>query len=217
MYYVGTQIYESAPKMLSEPSSKKKTTLFAAIMVVGALVFLEISASWFQLLRMRLAHTENFTKVEPTYFSLINIPYKVGLRFDLLDPPPPDEFTKNIEPRPALEVDAALGYKPLPGRYRVTFSHRPHGNAKWEQAQAGSNKWERIRVTETWNSDGTRWTGECRPNSPNVYIFGGSWVAGYGVNDEQTFAFLLQLARKDICVRLFAVGGYGMTQAFIQF
>jgi hypothetical protein len=50
-----------------------------------------------------------------------------------------------------------------------------------------------------------------------VYIFGGSIVFGAGVNDEQTFAFLLQQARKDICVKLFAVGGYGITHTFIQF
>ena len=48
-------------------------------------------------------------------------------------------------------------------------------------------------------------------------IFGDSWVYGSGVNDEQTFAFLLQQASKDMCVRLFAVAGYGMTQSFIQF
>src|SRR5262249_42360979 len=50
-----------------------------------------------------------------------------------------------------------------------------------------------------------------------VYIFGDSHVHGLGVNDEQTFAFLLQQARKDMCVKLFAVDGYGMTQSFIQF
>jgi hypothetical protein len=50
-----------------------------------------------------------------------------------------------------------------------------------------------------------------------VRIFGDSWVYGSGVNDEQTFAFLLQQASKDMCVRLFAVAGYGMTQSFIQF
>jgi hypothetical protein len=45
--------------------------------------------------------------------------------------------------------------------------------------------------------------------------FGDSFTAGYGVNDEQTFSFLLQQARKDVCVKLVAVDGYGMTQSFI--
>jgi len=176
-----------------------KKILFGAIMLVGALVVLEVFASWFQLLWIRLAGTEQFTKVEPTYISLVNISYKIGLRF-FAAPSPPVLYGITYEPRPAQEADAELGYKPLPGRYRVTFSHG-----------------ERVRTIVTRNPDGTRWTGECQPNSPNVYIFGDSFAAGHGVNDEQTFAFLLQQARKDICVRLFAVAGYGMTQAFIQF
>jgi len=81
-----------------------------------------------------------------------------------------------------------------------------------------SSKWERLRVKETIQPDGSRWTGDCEPSSSaNVYIFGGSSVYGFGVNDEQTFAFLLQQARKDMCVKLFAVDGYGVTQSFIQF
>jgi hypothetical protein len=146
--------------MLSEPSSKKKTALFAAIMVVGALVFLEVFASFAQLLRMRLAHAENFTKFEPTYFSLINIPYKAGLRFGLFDPP--KEYRTDIEPSPSSKADAELGYRPLPGRYRVTFSRRVHGGSKCKRG---------LRVNVTRNSDGTRWTGECHNSSATVYIW----------------------------------------------
>ena len=115
--------------MLSEPLPKKKTSLFAAIAAVGALVFLEVFASFAQLLRMRLAHTENFTEFEPTYFSLINIPYKAGLMFGLFDPFQPNEYRDaDIEPSPSSKANAELGNKPLPGRYRVTFSRRTHRN-----------------------------------------------------------------------------------------
>ena len=191
-------------------SSKKRNALFAAIMVVGALFFLEAFASWALLLRMRLSNAD-FAKSEPTYFSLLNIPYKAGLKiglfqtaFDNLEV----EYRMELQPSPGNAPDAELGYKPLPGKYRVTFSRRP----------GGSLEWERLRVKKTIRHDGTRWTGECQPtSSTNMYIFGDSWVVGDGVNDEQTFAFLLQQARKDMCVRLFAVGGYGMTQSFIQF
>jgi hypothetical protein len=196
--------------MLSKPSSKKKTALFALITVVGALFFLEAFASFALLFRMRLQHTENFTKSEPTYFSLINIPYKAGVRFGLFDQSliQPNEYREDIEPSPSLKADAELGWKPLPGAYRLTLSRREYG----------SSEWERLRVNVTQKSDGTRWTGECEPNSgATVYIFGDSWTVGHGVNDEQTFAFLLQQARKDLCVKLFAVDGYGMTQSFILF
>jgi mono/diheme cytochrome c family protein len=37
------------------------------------------------MLRMRLHKAENFAKSEPTYFSLINIPYKAGQKLGLFD------------------------------------------------------------------------------------------------------------------------------------
>jgi hypothetical protein len=185
-------------------SSAKKNALFATITVVGAVFFLEAFTSWALMLRMRLANYENFTKTEPTYFSLVNISYKAGVKFGLFDAKLP-KYRINIEPSPSEQADAELGYKPLPGRYRVTFSHLVAN-------------WEHLRVNMTQMSDGTRWTGQCEPNSnATVYIFGDSFTAGFGVNDEQTFSFLLQQARKDLCVKLLAVEGYGMTQSFILF
>jgi hypothetical protein len=198
-------------KMLPESShSKKKFTLFVFVMVVGAIFFLEVCASWALILRMRLQKSENFTKTEPTYFSLLNIPYRAGLKFGLFDRSLglPFEYRTTTEPSPQSEPDPELGYKPLPGRYRVILSRRARNSAEWEH----------LVLNETIKHDGTRWTGECETSSTtNVYIFGDSFVYGWGVNDEQTFAFLLQQARKDLCVKLFAVGGYGMAQSFIQF
>jgi hypothetical protein len=194
---------------LDQSSSKKKKALFAVITVVGALFILEVFASWALMLRMRLANSEKFTQTEPTYFSLVNIPYKAGIRFGLFDAQLPlNKYRIDIEPSPSEQADVELGYKPLPGRYRITFS-RP---------VRGSSNWQRIRVNMTQMSDGTRWTGQCERNSSaTVYIFGDSFTAGFGVNDEQTFSFLLQQARKDLCVKLFAVEGYGVTQSFILF
>ena len=217
--------------MLSEQNA-----VFIAVTVIGALFFLEVFASWALLLRMRLGKTENFTKSELTYFSLLNIPYKAGVKFGLFDqslhlgveyritnsPTGREsslaflisrlhsgvEYRITGEPKPQVEPDPELGYKPLPGKYQFIFSRRARD----------SSKWEHLPTNVTVRHDGTRWTGECEPSSStNVYIFGDSHVNGFGVNDEQTFAFLLQQARKDMCVKLFAVGGYGMTQSYIQF
>jgi hypothetical protein len=193
--------------MLSESSPlKKKTALFAAVTAVAALFFLEAFASFAVLLRMRLKH-EPFTRDEPTYFSVINVPYKMGVKLGLFDPLQPLEYRISSEPSPSGIADAELGYKPVPGRYQLTFSRRVRG----------SSEWERLRVNETRTPDGARWTGDCPNSNATVYIFGDSFTAGTGVNDEQTFSFLLQQARKDLCVKLFAVGGYGMTQSFILF
>jgi hypothetical protein len=202
---------EERNKMLSEPShSKKKNAIFIAITVIGAIFFLEVLASWALILRMRLAKTENFTKYEPTYFSLFNIPYRAGAKFGFYGDPTlgPFEYRITTRPNSQHQLDPELGYKELPGKYQVIFSRRARNESEWK----------RLFVNETINHDGTRWTGKCEPSSSiNVYIFGGSNVHGFGVNDEQTFAFLFQQARKDMCIKLFAVNGYGLTQSFIKF
>jgi hypothetical protein len=190
--------------------SKKRNALFAAITLIGTLVFLEIFTSWALMLRMRVANIEDFTKSEPTYLSLLNIPYKTGLKFGFFDRNTASgfEYRMTTEPKSQFGPDPELGYKPLPGKYEIIFSRRAFR----------SSEWERLPVNVTIKNDGSRWTGDCEPsNSTNVYIFGDSFVYGFGVNDEQTFAFLLQQARKETCVKLFAVTGYGMTQSFIQF
>jgi hypothetical protein len=196
--------------MLSEPShSKKKNALFISVTIIGAIFFLEVFTSWALMLRMRLEKKENFTISEPTYFSLLNIPHKAGLKLGLFDwsLKSPFEYRITTEPNPLYEPDPELGYKPRPGKYHLILSRRARN----------SSEWARLSVNVTIKHDGTRWTGECKPSSStNVYMFGDSFVYGFGVNDEQTFAFLLQQARKDMCVKLFAAPGYGMTQSFIQ-
>ena len=187
----------------------EQNAVFTAVTVIGALFFLEVFASWALMLRMRLQKAENFTKSELTYFSLLNIPYKAGVKFGLFDQSIHSgvEYRITGEPKPQTEPDPELGYKPLPGKYQFIFSRKARD----------SSEWEHFLTNVTIRRDGTRWTGECDPScSTNVYIFGDSHVNGLGVNDEQTFAFLLQQARKDMCVKLFAAGGYGMTQSYIQ-
>jgi hypothetical protein len=92
-------------------SSKTKNVLFAAIAIVGALICLEVFASWALMLRMRLAKTENFTKSEPTYFSLLNIPYRAGVKFGFFGDQTfgPFEYRFATVPHPQHEPDPELG------------------------------------------------------------------------------------------------------------
>ena len=64
---------------------KKKNALFISVTVIGVIFFLEVFASWALMLRMRLKRAESFTESEPTYFSLLNIPYKAGQKLGLFD------------------------------------------------------------------------------------------------------------------------------------
>jgi hypothetical protein len=99
-----------------------------------------------------------------------------------------------------------LGYRPQPGSYTVTYSKKE------------AKSWSKLRVNVRINADGSRWTGNSAdPNKPSLFIFGDSLVFGEGVNDEQTFSFLLQQAMPNFNVRLFAAGGYSLSQAFLNF
>src|SRR5262245_14113953 len=120
--------------MLSEPSlSKKRIALFISVTIVGAIFFLEVFASWALLLRMRLQKGENFTKNEPSYFSLLNIPYRAVVKFGLLDRSlaSPPEYRVTKEPN-QFGPDPELGYTPLPGKYRVKFSRRASNASEWK-------------------------------------------------------------------------------------
>jgi hypothetical protein len=193
--------------MSNSPSAKKKAVFVLVTLVCGA-VFLELFTTFALVLRMRVAGNEVFTRDEPTYFSLINVPYKAALELGLVKPVAGRvRYRFESSPNPFVAEDATLGYKPLPGKYVHSYLRK-----------RGAADWERLRINYTVNADGTRWTGDCpRPGARNVHVFGDSFAAGDGVNDEQTFAFLLQSARNDLCVRLHAVGGYGTVHAFLQF
>src|SRR5262245_58404072 len=122
--------------MLSEPSpSKKRIALFISVTVIAAIFLLEVLASWALMLTMRLQKEEHFTKSEPTYFSLLNIPYKAGFKFGLFDQSlaSPYEYRTTKVPNPQFEPDPELGYKPLPGKYRVIFSRRARNSSEWER------------------------------------------------------------------------------------
>ena len=104
--------------------------------------------------------------------------------------------------------DSKLGYRALPGKYSVIF-----------QRTKAPGVTEKLITKVTIKEDGNRWLGEHVINRgrPNVYIFGDSYIFGWGVNDEQTFSYLLQQNRKDLNITLLANGGYSLTQAYANF
>jgi hypothetical protein len=116
------------------------------------------------------------------------------------------EFSQESTPNPFLRNDDEFGYTANPGVYTHVYRRRPKGSAA---------PWERFPVKVTMNDDGSRWTGRApRAGVPDVYLLGDSYVFGSGVNDEQTFAYLLQAALPQVDVRLFALGGYSTVQAW---
>jgi hypothetical protein len=70
----------------------------------------------------------------------------------------------------------------------------------------------------TINPDGDRYVGE--PDGPtdrDVYVFGDSFIFGEGVNDEQTFTYLLQSRFRKTRFHLYANPGHSMSNAYLNF
>lgn len=113
------------------------------------------------------------------------------------------EIPIQVEPGGKLFMrDARLGYRNLPGQFRVTFD----------------NAWT---TTATHLKDGRRIT---RPAAKEVgknikdeiWIFGCSFTYGYVVSDDETYPWYLQEKLSQFDISNFGVNGYNNVQSFLQ-
>ena len=107
-------------------------------------------------------------------------------------------------PQDFFAEDAEQGYRAKPSRYIFRYS-RKRGSAL-----------EHVDTVVTINGDGTRFTGNPAAGAARrIFVLGDSFVFGDGVNDEQTFSFLLQAAHPGDAVHLHALGGYSWANALV--
>jgi hypothetical protein len=193
--------------MAQFPVSRAKKFVFAILSAAFVALLFELLASITLMYTYRIK--PNLFQSERSYSSSVNLIRAVGVRLGIVQSVGGYERKEETRPAPFFVSDSELGYKASPGLYTHSYSRRLKGDSNWQH----------FRTKVLINSDGTRWTGN--PNGdgkPSVYVFGDSFVFGTGVHDEQTFSFLLQQARPDdVRVRLFALGGYGLVQAFLTF
>ena len=118
------------------------------------------------------------------------------------DPVPYRRMTRI--PQDFFAEDVEQGYRAKPGRYIFRYTRRQGGAL------------EHLDSVVTINGDGTRFTGNA-PAAParQIHVLGDSFVFGDGVNDEQTFSFLLQSAFPRDAVHLHALGGYSWANALV--
>lgn len=110
---------------------------------------------------------------------------------------------QKVEPEGRVfERHPRLGFAASPGSFKVTV----------EGGYA-------FQVTHS--KDGRRLAHRPRPSragasKPELWIFGGSFVHGWFVNDEETFPWLLQEGLPGYEVVNFGLGGYGALQSLMQ-
>ena len=95
-----------------------------------------------------------------------------------------------------------LGYTHIPGRYTVFF---------WDTAFAATHLPNTLRVTQPVESYNDSRTKE------EVWIFGCSFTHGWGLQDNETYPWLLQQRMPEYEFVNFGVGGYGSIHSLIQF
>ncbi len=108
-----------------------------------------------------------------------------------------------IEPGGRLfEIDPALGFVLIPGKFKVWLARD-----YWFRMTHDSG---RLRITRPPDS---------RPQArdPAIWIFGGSFVHGWSLSDEETFPWRLQVSLPEADFVNFGVSAYGTVQSLMQF
>lgn len=190
--------------MRNENAKPRLSIRLASFLVVGVLMFVaaEIVSSLVLVYHYRL--NGKLKEDDVSLLSSVSLINKVLVDVGLFPPRDGDETL----PHGMVVSDNVLGWTLRPGKYSLNFKHRlsPYSD------------WEILPTKVTINDDRTRWTGAIAdPGKPNIYIFGDSAVFGTGVNDEQTFAYHIQMARPDYNVRLLAVPAYGLVHNYERF
>jgi len=99
--------------------------------------------------------------------------------------------------------DSELGYKHLPGKFKVTLN----GNYSYNATHLNNS----LRITHPLN------TYNHSSKKPEIWIFGCSFTYGWSLNDSETYPWLLQEKLPKYEIVNFGVGGYGTLQSLIQF
>lgn len=110
-----------------------------------------------------------------------------------------EPYKVEAEPENAYIADPKLGIALNPGTYQITLN-------------------DSVQFSATHTATGERFVPHTKVDTAEVEItlLGCSFTYGYGVNDDETFAALLQKKHPDWRIRNEAVIGYGTVQSYLQ-
>lgn len=111
---------------------------------------------------------------------------------------PPKRATSLEPPGQFFMQDEVLGYKNRPGSFQLTLN-------------------QTLSFTANHGPDGHRKIPAPDSTNHQIWILGGSFTYGWGVDDEACFPFLVAKSLDSIRVENFGTGGYGTLQSYLQF
>jgi hypothetical protein len=101
-----------------------------------------------------------------------------------------------------FQKDPILGYTHIPGRFTVTLGD--------DYSFTATHLPTTLRITHPPRA------GESADPRPEIWIFGCSYTYGWSLNDEETYAWLVQQSLPDFEIVNFGVNGYAQIHAFLQ-
>jgi hypothetical protein len=121
---------------------------------------------------------------------------EITLRYAGYEPwkPIPIEDDVVYKPTPPFAPDTALGYKMIPGSCEISYGGE-------------------YTFTINTDSNGYRFTSkesEKHANKRKIKIFGDSFTQGSGLNDHETYPYLLQDSLENFSINNYGVSGYGV-------
>lgn len=191
---------------MKSQASKKSSIISTAIGILLMLIIFEILSSLVLIYTYRSVNDGlTGSQGEISRFSSVNLINRVAMKTGLSDRTV--MYSRETNPAPFIIEDPVMGYSASAGEYTHNYLRKRNSQKDWES----------FKTKVTINNDRSRWTGNVDGESlPKIYILGDSFAFGSGVNDEQTFSFLLQNAMPSYEVKLFALGGYSLTQAYLR-
>lgn len=139
-----------------------------------------------------------------TVLAIFVLLLEIGMRLCGYEPWHEFDLEAHVEPGGTLyQPHPIRGYMHRPGEFRITL----HTGYTYRNTRSLDS----LRITHPPRSDD--------PHHPRkeIWIFGCSMTEGWSVNDEETYAWVLQEKLPDKEVRNFGVNGYGTLQSLMQF
>jgi hypothetical protein len=184
---------------MGKPSLSRTAVLYAAMLLLTALV-IEVLATVFVYHRYRVHISESIHYDGSTATGFLIS------RFMRRTRPDKKRVLIKSSPEPFRIPDSMHGYRIPKGNFDVVYEQDTPDGIR------------RFRHHVTILEDGSRYVGDPPyPTERDVYVFGDSFVFGEGVNDEQTFTYLLQAKFPYTRFHLFANPGHSMSNAYLNF
>ncbi len=130
---------------------------------------------------------------------LIFVLLEVGLRLIGFDYPQLPQRSFIVKPdEPFFIPHERYGFAMSPGKFEI-------------------NQDDQLKWTSTQNENGYRITSDVSDTArPEIWIFGCSFTYGWGVDDDETYPWLLQEALPEYTIKNYGVGAYGTLQSYYQ-